>query len=84
MSTVAETRGKAIAVGRPCQVAETRIGHVAFVHADDESAERSAKANREQYGHPSWVEWRNGIAVSVVDLRPAILELYDMPLSGDA
>lgn len=71
MSAVAERRAKAIAAGRPWYVSENRAGHIAYVHADDAAAERSAEVNREQHGHLSWVEWRDGIAVTVVDLRPA-------------
>ncbi len=69
--TVAEVRARVVEIGRPCYVSEDRADHVAYVHEDDVSAERSAEANREQHGHPSWVEWRNGIAVTVVDLRPS-------------
>ncbi len=69
--TVVEVRAKVVEVGRPCYVPEDRAGHIAFVHADDAAAERSAEVNREQHGHRSWVEWRDGIAVTVVDLRPA-------------
>lgn len=71
MSTVAEVRAKVIEIGRPWHVTENRPGHIAYVHADDAAAERSAQLNREQRGHLSWVEWRDGIAVTVVDLRPA-------------
>ncbi len=69
--TVAEVRAKVIQTGRPWHVGDSRPDHIAYVHADDASAERSAEVNREQHGHPSWVEWREGIAVTVVDLRPA-------------
>lgn len=71
MSSVAEVRAKVAKIGRPCYVTENRRGHISYVHADDAAAERSAQLNREQHGHLSWVEWRDGIAVTVVDLRPA-------------
>ncbi len=69
--TVVDVRAKVVAIGRPCYVTEDRPGHIAYVHANDDAAERSAEVNREQHGHRSWVEWREGVAVTVVDLRPA-------------
>ncbi len=68
---MAQARAKVIRTGRPWHVGDSRPDHIAYVHADDAAAERSAEVNREQHGHLSWVEWREGIAVTVVDLRPA-------------
>ncbi len=82
--TVVEARAKVIQTGRPWHVGDSRPDHIAYVHADDPSAERSAEANREQYDHPSWVEWRDGIAVTVVNLRPAIARCDAARLAGEA
>jgi hypothetical protein len=47
-----------------------------FAHRDRAGAEASAAANREEYGHPSWVELRESVGwCSVVDLRPALAAL---------
>jgi hypothetical protein len=47
-----------------------------FAHRDRAGAEAYAAANRDEYGHPSWVELRESVGwCSVVDIRPALAEL---------
>lgn len=62
--------------GYPERLADDIDGEVlVFGHTSQEAAEVSAKANREEYGHPCEVEQRNGRWVTVVDLRPRLAEI---------
>jgi hypothetical protein len=44
----------------------------ATVHADRDTAEKFAAANRDHFGHPCWTATVDGKGVLVVDLREAL------------
>lgn len=71
---LAELRAKVIETGRPHYVSEDRPYHVAFMHASNEAAVKSEHANQ-ALGYVVWTEDREGFTITVIDLRPAMLDL---------
>lgn len=63
--------------GWPQRIGDYAPNVLQFEHESEEGARLSSQANIDEYGHPSWVENRNGIWVSVVDLNPALAQTFD-------